>query len=124
MSLIDRNYLLMNSNFENARINHELGLDGNNSMFNEMNFDVEMQNMLNPQNQNQNNNNNNSSNNNNDVNQQSRPQILNEEENSIHQNLLLRGQQQVPVIERRENPIPLGENKQEVDNTEKYNRMD
>jgi len=107
-------------------------INNNNPNFNEMNFDVEMQNLLNPQNQNQNapveNNENNIENLNAIVNP---PHILNEEENSIHQNLL----QGAPVVVARENVILNPENVQvgEINavnqrganpENQKYNRME
>jgi len=130
MSLIDRNFLLLNTTLENGRMNNQI--NNNNPNFNEMNFDVEMQNLLNPQNQNQNapveNNENNIENLNAIVNP---PHILNEEENSIHQNLL----QGAPVVVARENVILNPENVQvgEINavnqrganpENQKYNRME
>lgn len=90
MSLIDRNYLLLNSSFDQVRINHEINNNNNNNpIFNEMHFDVEMQNLLHAQNPNPPADNNiNQANNN--ASAALRQDVINEE-NSMQQNLLLGG---------------------------------
>lgn len=116
MSLVDRNFVLLNSTLENARNNP---INNNQINYLENNFDVEMQNLL-FQPQNQNNQNPQPQQDNNEV-----QQNLIHDETSIHQNLLRNNNRQNSNVEN--NPEGLNQrNREGIENSEeqKYNRID
>ena len=103
MSLIDRNFILLNTTMENARQNNHINNNNNN---NELNFDFEMQNLLNPAAHP--NNPIPAVENNRPVNVEHVPEnLIHEEDNSIHQNLLRNSQVRDTNLESiaAENPV-------------------
>ena len=133
MSLIDRNFVLLNTTMENARMQNQVNNMNNNNNNNndpnlfEMNFDVEMQNLLNPQPPNPN-----PPEENNQVLVRppaivNPPNIITEVDNSMHQNLL----NALPEIANaglglRSENIQAVENKERKPETDvsKYNRFE
>ena len=131
MSLIDRNFVLLNTTMENARMHNQVNNmnnnNNNNPNFIEMNFDVEMQNLLNPQPQNPNPP---VENNQEPVRPPAivnPPNIITEADNSMHQNLLNAAAEiQNAGLGLRSENIQAGENKARGPENDvlKYNRFE